>query len=233
MTFTPTAGYMTPSHFGFWARAVVYDPDAGNNFSFGGFVDIQPIELRSNVSTVGYDVSGSVLVYDNSTPVSGGPGVEIYTEHSVNSGEANLGLQLPDAGTYRHAWYTLDSNNETVSNQLQADWPDATSVVRTLYGLASHQFVLQTGTTDGDVATYMLYMEFDNSNEPTEDYFEISGIHPDTGTTAYDWSPQDDNESCSAFTMKQLICHNSNRVIKETKPTWSIPLYDANTSTMT
>jgi hypothetical protein len=219
MVMAATSGNVTSNKFGFVPNTALYGSTSGYQFSFGGIVHNQPVNWRESVNRRGYDVSMRVWIADDS-----GTGLrDVQVSTTINDAECQLNVIGPTTDAYKHAWYT-SSTNGNVSGVQQPDLGDSATTVKAQYGI-SESF------SSASVELRMMYLESDNSVEPTEDFFEVTGIHDPSGLTNA-WTPFDENETCSAFAMKTLVCHNTNRVTKETKPAYTIPLFDDNTTTL-
>jgi hypothetical protein len=220
MTISQTSGSVTPSLFGLTPgdNSSTEEP---NHFAFGGVVHPQPSRFKSSPKNLfGYQVLFSSWLA-NSSGVTFGNQVTL----DVNEGEVMSPVSTGD-GSY--GWLNHGATRETKINSLSLQgWDDPDTDVRSMKGYG--QLIKTSTGAQGDSPMMALYMDNKNDNAPAYSALEPNGRHPETGTTAYDWSPQDANESCSAWVMKQQLGRNINKKIRETRGGWCLPLYDSQT----
>lgn len=224
MTLSGTAGHMTPGKFGFRFG----DTDASGDgpstwFVHGGRVFMQPQEYRDKQAVPGYEIDSQYWVMIDVTTYTH----DVWIEDSVNLGESVMVMER-DGSTSLNNWIADSTADEHVSTKKVKSWKDSEVKPRIMGGMVKCASDGSTGAEQATRAVYAMWVEAKNDTDPTTDDVMVSGVHPDTGATANDWSPFDANESCSAWVMYRLQGKNPNRIVAETKPAWTLPLYDAN-----
>jgi hypothetical protein len=152
--------------------------------------------------------------------------IDYYINTNINKNEAKYILPGQDAVIY--GWVNAPNTDQYVSSSAIYNYED--NMVDPLPHSLDASVVF-TATALGsvtDAAIFGIYVEFENDSnaQPATYNIELNGRHPQSSPDALDWTPQDENESCSAWVMKQQICENTNRIMQETRGAYSIPMYD-------
>jgi hypothetical protein len=125
----------------------------------------------------------------------------------------------------KNAWVTVVTGNH-VNTEVIADFQDnQRPIPKKLKGALA----FNDGTAETETAVHAIYsmaIDYNVDNAQTQEVLEENGRYDPSVSTAYDWSPQDENESCSAWVMKQQALSNTNRILQETTGMFTIPLFD-------
>jgi hypothetical protein len=212
-----TSGSITPAFFGIipGVQPVTYYR------SYGGVVYKQPLPWREYPhSGGGYTTDVDILLMDAASD----PGATLDCVARINDTEYQQAL-VRSPGTLYYDWVEGDPAGGIVSQSNGGVGGDPDVSVRNLFGL----LLMSYDATDyGNTTVRTIHVEqtlTDSANFTGGDNtFEVTGVHP-VSAGSYDWTPADQNESCSAFIAKAVVVENTNRVARETMPTWSIPLF--------
>jgi hypothetical protein len=236
MAISATAGNVTSARFGF--RPGSASISAGWNYNyltFGGVTYRQPRVYREDPNDPGYIVDAEIYLMDD-TLDGGNQGAARRVNLDFNKGDALVTFSEPTVGQgYVHTW--VENETETDGQPMgqgATPWGDSYTNVRNMG--CELEAGIKANTVFDQVEIRTVFVDFENTDETNftggDNSFEITGIHPES-SGSYDWSPMDANESCSAFVAKALACENMNTAVKKTRPAWSIPLYDDNSTALT
>jgi hypothetical protein len=212
-----TSGSITPAFYGIIPGVQPVDYYR----SFGGVVYKQPFPWREYPhSGGGYTTDVDLFLMDNASD----PGATLDCVVRINDTEYQQAL-VRSAGTLYYDWVEGAPSGGIVSQANGGTGGDPDVAVRNMFGLLQ----LSYDTTDyGNTNVRVVHVEQTLTDIADftggDNTFEVTGVHPDSAGT-YDWSPADQNESCSAFISKAVAIENTNRVARETMPTFSIPLF--------
>jgi hypothetical protein len=231
MAMAPTTGYVGPEYFGMRAG---YDLSATqtNYRTFGGRVFLQPASFRSDSANwfyQGYETQTEwLLALDHGVTATD---LDISTH--INGDEAQWDKRASSSADLDNEWVSgrVTGQDQHIQSEVISSWEDNQVNPRRLLGEISYTQTFG-GVQDPD-NLYAVYVKCENDVLPSPSvYFEKSGRHP-TSTVGNEWTPHDENETCSAWLMVQQVCHNTNRIIEEDRPAWSIPIFDDNAENMT
>jgi hypothetical protein len=219
---TDSAGTV-PAKFGFRPG----NPTTPRYRSHGGRVYVQPIKNRALQGVAGYEIDSWWWVGIRSA-VS--PTNELRLEDNINLGEARLLALTEGSAGDNYDWVQDDASNKHVSTELIRSWTDSLTSPKAQNGVIIN--IIRLSGYEQYYLFYSIFFDFQNDTTPTVEDYEIFGCHPSAGTTAYDWSPFDEGESCATYEMKDIICNNTNLIGTVTIPAYSIPQFDDNDEAM-
>jgi hypothetical protein len=216
-----TSGGITPAYFGINP----YEAGAFAHRSFGGTVPPQPDAFKvapgnyyGYICNVSYWQANDNSTYDSQVNID------------INNGESTYPSQVVPDG---YGWTTVAADTVRVNSSVIQNNEDNNVTVKKMYGVFgadSDKTPISSPNTVTDMPVMAMYLELENDDASDVNYFlEECGRHPSAGTTAYDWSPMDENESASAWIGKQMLTKNHNRIVKENRVGWTIPFYSTYT----
>jgi hypothetical protein len=185
--------------------------------TFGGRVFAQLARTKDNYNDYGFKADLSIwLAKESSTSTD----FAMY----INDDESIFSAVIPTAD--KNQWVPFLSDNH-VNTKVIADFQDNQKPMpKKLKG--AFAFNDSTSEVEASIhAVYAIAIDFGVDNPETLEVLEENGRYDPAVTTIYDWSPQDENESCSAWVMKQQALSNTNRILQETVGFFSIPLFDS------
>jgi hypothetical protein len=207
---------MTPDRFGVQVGLTSSGIQSPKHRSFGGRVFAQLAATKDNYNDYGFLANFYFYLAKDSGTIT-------YSTAYVNNDESVFGT-ITD-GTDRNGWYTDTSSDKHVNTKVIVDFEDNQDPMpKKLKG--AYAFTGSELTETAVHAIYAIFFDFNVDNPTTQETLEYNGRHDPTVTTIYDWSPQDENESCSAWVMKQQVLSNTNRILQETTGAWTVPLFD-------
>jgi len=239
-----TAGNVTPSRFGLRPTLIAAYENTWMHGSFGGVTYRSPRTWRDTdrLDTEGYDIDTKVFIMDD-TVEGGDVGAAWDMDIDVNSGN-NFGKYSwsVDKGSGRLSEYVDDDTGDeaisgaALSGNIQSTWDDSEQTIQGHSDTFRIHKIEATETDANQLELRAVFYDYQHADESRFDGgdtdFELTGLHPVSAGT-YDWTPFDENESCNAFAAMSLVCDNTNRVVRETRPAWTVPIYDDNSTAIT
>ena len=210
MAITFTSGYVPHTDAGWVITGV------NTYYPIAGAVMPQPKGFK-DTKEIGYKyIWRSYLEHDGGTggfTVQSGLNVD---ENSV------VGYDTESSGTSTSAWRPAN-NTELYNNGNQVN--NATFDGYDFRVWSGEVKVKYEGTaTPGSTPIVLAFNSNESPDNSSSDSFEITGNHAATPAT-YEWTPYDENESCSAFICKRVGSENVNTIHGKSWRSRTIPLF--------